>query len=200
MGLHALPAGSFLKWTAGLTLVSFGGIGVMALLERTGWWPQEPDINRLLLPETTREKVLALLLVAPSAGFCEELLYRGYLLPQLSRYFSSTGWGWVGSSLAFGLAHSYQGVSGALQAALLGALLAYPVVKTGSVYPSMAAHFLIDAILLMWLGRKLLGPTEQQESKIVHDENRSLLAPGPDTGHDAGNGSGSVNVNGESDG
>jgi uncharacterized protein len=177
IGLRAIPAAGLLKWTALLTLVSFGGIGVMALLERAGWWPEESEITRLLLPDTMREKLLAVLLVAPSAGFCEELLYRGYLLPQLSRYFSSTSWAWVASSAAFGLAHSYQGISGVLQAGLLGALLAYPMVKTGSVYPAMAAHFLIDAVLLAWLGRKLLREAGQPESTFAEDVSPSSVGP-----------------------
>ena len=43
-----------------------------------------------------------------------------------------------------------------LRAAVLGALLAYPVVRLGSICPSVAAHFLIDAIALVWLGPKML--------------------------------------------
>jgi membrane protease YdiL (CAAX protease family) len=174
VGLRAIPPGSFFGWTALLTLVSVAGIAVMAWLEHVGWWPQESEITRLLLPETLREKLLAVLLVAPSAGICEELLYRGYLLPQLSQYLSSATWGWVASSAAFGLAHGYQGVSGMLQAALLGALLAYPMVRTGSVYPAMAAHFLIDALLLVWLGRKLLR-TGESESTPAGEEGRSSV-------------------------
>jgi membrane protease YdiL (CAAX protease family) len=45
-----------------------------------------------------------------------------------------------------------------LRAAVLGALLAYPVVRLGSLYPSMLAHGLIDALALVWLGPRLLRP------------------------------------------
>jgi len=34
----------------------------------------------------------------------------------------------------------------------LGALLAYPVVRLGNLYPSMFAHWLIDTVALVWLG------------------------------------------------
>jgi hypothetical protein len=43
-----------------------------------------------------------------------------------------------------------------VRAGLLGALLAWPVVQMGSLYPSMTAHFLIDAVALLWLGPKFL--------------------------------------------
>ena len=91
VGLRAIPPGSFFSWTVLLILVSFAGIAVMAWLEHVGWWPQESEITRLLLPETLREKLLAVLLVAPSAGICEELLYRGYLLPQFHSYAAGKG-------------------------------------------------------------------------------------------------------------
>ena len=189
VGLRAIPPGSFFSWTVLLILVSFAGIAVMAWLEHVGWWPQESEITRLLLPETLREKLLAVLLVAPSAGICEELLYRGYLLPQFSQYLSSTTWGWVASSAAFGLAHSYHGVSGMLQAALLGALLAYPMVRMGSVYPAMAAHFLIDALLLAWLGRKLLRAGKESEPRTAGDEGRSSVGTTSGLGEQDGTGS-----------
>lgn len=43
-----------------------------------------------------------------------------------------------------------------IRAAALGALLAWPVVRTGSLYPAMAVHFLIDAAVLGWLGPRML--------------------------------------------
>jgi uncharacterized protein len=157
-GFRTIAAGRLLKWRALLVVISLAGIAIMALMERFGWWPPESEVSRLLLPGTPWEKVMAVVLVAPSAGLCEEFLYRGYLLSQLGQYFSSDVWAWIASSAAFGLAHSYQGVSGMVQAALLGVLLGYPVLRLRSIYPSMGAHFLIDAILLAWLGHKLLRP------------------------------------------
>jgi membrane protease YdiL (CAAX protease family) len=43
-----------------------------------------------------------------------------------------------------------------VRAAVLGALLTVPLVRTGSLYPSIAAHFLIDAVALVWLGPKFM--------------------------------------------
>jgi membrane protease YdiL (CAAX protease family) len=49
-----------------------------------------------------------------------------------------------------------------VRAALLGGLLAYPMVHLGSLYPSMVAHFLIDALALAWLGPKFLRQDGQR--------------------------------------
>jgi membrane protease YdiL (CAAX protease family) len=155
--LRAVRAADFIRWTLLLTSVSLGGLGFLLLLERRGWWPPESDLVHLLLPSNRREKMWAVLCVAPTAALCEEFLYRGYLMTQLSQWFHSLPWAWGVSSVAFGLAHSYQRINGMVRASLLGALLAYPVVRLGSLCPSMAAHFLIDALALVWLGPKLLG-------------------------------------------
>jgi membrane protease YdiL (CAAX protease family) len=120
--------------------------------EQQGWLPRESDLTYLLIPETPREKLWGVLIVAPTAAFCEEFLFRGYLLTQLHVWFQSLLWAWIISSVAFGLAHCYQGGSGMARAGLLGALLAYPVVRWGSLYPAMLAHWMIDTVALVWLG------------------------------------------------
>jgi CAAX protease family protein len=155
-GFRAASPKEFILWAAGVILVSLAAMGGSLLLERWGWWPEESDLVQLLIPRNRREKLWAVLALAPTAAFCEEFLYRGFLLAQLAQWFHSVAWAWVASSVAFGLAHSYQGASGVLRAAALGALLAYPVVHLGSIFPSMAAHFVIDAVALAWLGPKFI--------------------------------------------
>ena len=156
LGFRSVPAAALIRWTALLAIISLLVMGIILLLEQRGWWPPETDLVHLLLPETASEKLWAVLILAPTAAFCEEYLYRGYLLAALSQWLHSVGWGWVASSAFFGLAHVYQGASGMLRAAVLGALLAYPVVLLGSLYPSMAAHLVIDAVAFGWLGPSLL--------------------------------------------
>ena len=156
MGLNAVAWSGFLKWTLLLALGSIAGLGFFLLLEQRGWWPEESEMVRLLMPETGREKLWAVVAMAPTAGLCEEFLYRGVLLAEATASFHSVAWGVVVSSAAFGFAHSYQGLNGMVRAGLLGALLAWPVVHTGSLYPSMAAHFAIDAVALLWLGPKFV--------------------------------------------
>lgn len=157
IGFRGVSLGRLLLWVGLLAGVSVLGLGLVVTLERRGWWPLEPELVLLLLPATRREKVLAVFMVAPTAALCEEFLYRGYLLTQLSRCLGGSLWAWVISSLAFGMAHAYQGLNGMARASLLGALLAYPVLSLGSLYPSIAAHWLIDAVALAWLGPRFLA-------------------------------------------
>jgi CAAX protease family protein len=165
VGLAAVSGSGFLKWTVVLVLVSVAGLGLVLYLERHGLWPEEPEMVRILMPQTSRERWWALLGMAPTAGLCEEFLYRGFLLAEASAWFHSAGLGVAVSSAAFGLAHSYQGLNGMVRAGLLGALLAWPVVQTGSLYPSMTAHFLIDAVALLWLGPKFM----RKQPAIIED-------------------------------
>jgi membrane protease YdiL (CAAX protease family) len=166
---RAVPASAFIRWTLLVVSVSLGGLFILLLLERRGWWPPESDLVYLLLPSSRMEKLWAVLFLAPTAALCEEFLYRGYLMSQLSQWFHSVPWAWGVSSAAFGLAHTYQRINGILRAALLGALLAYPVVRLGSIYPSMAAHFLIDALALAWLGPRMLAQ-KGDESRFTKSE------------------------------
>lgn len=155
--LRVASLNAFLGWTFILTGASLAGLGGLLLLERRGWWPPESDLVYLLLPADRVERLWAVFFVAPTAALCEEFLYRGYLMTQLSHWFHSVSWAWGLSSVAFGLAHTYQRINGMLRASLLGVLLAFPVVRLGSIYPSMTAHFLIDALALAWLGPAMLG-------------------------------------------
>jgi len=164
VGFRPIGYAPFLGWTLLVTLVVSALLAVLLLLERRGWWPEESELVHLLLPETRREKVWCVLVLSPTAALCEEFLYRGYLLFQVTHWTHSAGWGSAVSSAAFGLAHTYQGVSGMLRAGLLGALLAYPVVRAGTIYPSIVSHFLIDAFALVWLGPKLLRPKPEPDA------------------------------------
>jgi len=94
-----------------------------------------------MLPHTPGE-LRVFHVVSWTAGICEELLYRGYLLWYLGH--------WMGmpavavSSLLFGIGHSYQGWRGVVTTALVGVVMALIYLGTGSLWPAMALHALID--------------------------------------------------------
>jgi len=156
VGFRWLAPDAALAWAGALVALSVAGIRLGLFLEARGWWPPEAELVHLLIPRTRQEKFWSVLLLAPTAALCEEFLYRGFLLAELTQWLRSGDWAWAASSLVFGLAHVYQGWSGMVRASLLGALLAYPVIHFGSLYPSMLAHGLIDALALAWLGPKFL--------------------------------------------
>lgn len=95
----------------------------------------------VLLPRTPGER-RGFAMVSITAGICEELLFRGFLM----WYFA--GWGLVAavavSSLFFGLAHIYQGIPSVPRTGILGLVLALIVVAAGSLWPAIIIHAAID--------------------------------------------------------
>lgn len=93
-----------------------------------------------LAPSSLLDGVLWLLVCA-SAGICEELVFRGYLLRQFS---SIRGKVWLGvllSSLVFGASHGYEGWATMIMITLYGALFCVLMIKSKSLRPGMFAHF-----------------------------------------------------------
>jgi membrane protease YdiL (CAAX protease family) len=96
---------------------------------------------RPLLPHTEREQ-RGFTVVSVTAGVCEEVVYRGFLMA----YFAGLGTvAAVGlSTLTFGLAHTYMGKVAAVRAALIGLVVAGLYWLTGSLWASMLLHATAD--------------------------------------------------------
>ena len=155
-GFTSAGLGVTLTWGTGVALAALVVVAVILWCQRQGWLRPESGLTYLLLPETRTEKLWGALIVSPTAAFCEEFLFRGFLLMQMHAWLGSLAWAWIASSVAFGLAHFYQRWSGMVRAGVLGALLAWPVVCLGSLYPAMLAHWIVDAVAMLWLGRWLI--------------------------------------------
>jgi len=95
-----------------------------------------------ILPTTPRELFL-FHLIAVTAGICEELLYRGFLIWYLTQLFGLPG-AVVGSSALFGLAHTYQGGRGIVQTGTVGLVFALVFVVTRTLWVPMLLHTLVD--------------------------------------------------------
>jgi len=102
------------------------------------------DAARLaVLPGTASER-LVWIAVALSVGFAEEIVYRGYLLAQLSAFTGSHAAGVVLQSALFGLAHADQGIGAAVRVALYGAALGLIARVRRSLWPGILCHVAID--------------------------------------------------------
>jgi hypothetical protein len=176
-GFTAVPVAKMLQWAGSIALASLLALGLVIYLERRGLLPRESELVHLLIPETFGEKLWAILILAPTAAFCEEFLFRGYLLAELDHWLHSMGGAWILCSVAFGLAHFYQGWSGMVRAGLLGALLAYPVVELGSLYPSMLAHWVIDVLALVWLGPWMMRDDPAAEGRMLGRDGNKQSVP-----------------------
>jgi membrane protease YdiL (CAAX protease family) len=87
-----------------------------------------------------------------SAGFCEEFIFRGYLIWAFQPVFGL--WGAAALSVVvFAAAHAYQGANGVLATGAIGSLLTLVVLISGSLLPAMALHALADIGqgLVAWL-------------------------------------------------
>jgi len=93
--------------------------------------------------------------LSATAGVCEEFLYRGYALTQIASMTGSLGLGYFLSSVAFGLAHVYQGKLGVIGTTITGALYGAVFVMTGSILPCMIGHFVQDIIGGLALSRRI---------------------------------------------
>jgi uncharacterized protein len=150
IGFSPMPPLHVALWTGALTL---GGLAVLFSFRVAGF--REAPLLRELLPVTTPERGL-FVGVAITAGVCEEIVFRGFLLHSLTLATGSLPLALLLSSGVFGVVHAYQQPTGAVRAALLGALLALPLLLHGSIYPAILAHVMIDILAGLWLARYLL--------------------------------------------
>jgi uncharacterized protein len=96
-----------------------------------------------LLPSTGAER-LTWILVAATVGFCEEVVYRGYLQTQLSAFTRNPLLGLLLQAALFGLAHLEQGGGAAWRIAVYGLILGALVRYRGSLLPAVVCHIAID--------------------------------------------------------
>ena len=141
---------AMLLGSAGLTTLA--GLGIMAVgrLLRV----PESALIEYLIPRSISEKI-AFTGLSFSAGIAEELIFRSFLIGVLYQASGSLVVAVAVSVAAFAVTHAYQGLLGIVRVALLGAVLTAPFVLTGSVYPSMIAHTVLDLlaglVLADWL-------------------------------------------------
>ena len=91
-----------------------------------------------------------------AVGFCEEIIFRGYLQRQLAAW-TNLPLGMVLSAALFGLGHRYQGGSAQIVLAFYGLFFGILAEKRKSLRPGMIAHAWHDAFsgLLAYLLRNL---------------------------------------------
>jgi membrane protease YdiL (CAAX protease family) len=104
------------------------------------------DNIKWLLPANRLEANRFVFAVSPTAGICEEILYRGLLLGMLSSELSVVT-AVIISSIAFGAPHLYQGWLGFIKTALLGFVMAMITVLSESLILAIIFHTVIDVYM-----------------------------------------------------
>jgi uncharacterized protein len=85
-------------------------------------------------------------LLALSAGFVEELVFRGYLQRQFGALLGSRWAGVIAQAFFFGVTHGYQGALPVLKITLFGLMFGAAALVRRSLVPGMAAHAAVDVI------------------------------------------------------
>ena len=86
------------------------------------------------------------ILLSLSAGFAEEIVFRGYLQTQFGALLGSPWLGVAAQAILFGVTHGYQGAALVLKIAILGLIFGAGARLRRSLVPGMAAHAALDVI------------------------------------------------------
>jgi membrane protease YdiL (CAAX protease family) len=108
--------------------------------------PQKIGAVTQKLAPTTAVEMLLFLMLSISAGFCEELIFRGYLQQQFARMGHRV---WIGvalSALVFGSAHGYEGIAGMLLITAYGAMFSVLALLRRGLRTGMIAHAWHDSV------------------------------------------------------
>ncbi|MCU4750844.1 CPBP family glutamic-type intramembrane protease [Halobacteria archaeon AArc-curdl1] len=139
---------------AGITLYVGNELGA-AIATHFGLEHDE-GLRALLAPDSAGGWIVLLGVVLPVVALFEELLFRAALIGALSAGFDIPLWILaVGSSAVFALGHGAQGRTGIVVTGLLGLVLAWLFITTGSLLVVVVAHYLINALEFLvheWLG------------------------------------------------
>jgi CAAX protease family protein len=140
--IDLLTAAGF--WVVAMIVLAFAS----RLLHLTGG-NQLEDVRKqigFLVPRSSLEVSLWILL-SLTAGFCEEVIFRGYLQRQLGALARNL---WAGIALAgliFGFAHGYEGAGRMVLVGIYGMMFGLLAHFRRSLRPGMIAHAFHDGIM-----------------------------------------------------
>ena len=144
----AVPHGWRLSFAIGVVLAAIGllalqlwSVARLPVERRIAARPKMANVA-FMLPHTRQEERWFVGL-SLTAGYCEELLFRGYLPWVFAPWLGSVG-ALAAVAIAFGASHFYQGRKGAIRATIAGFVMAAIAWISGSLIPGMIAHALID--------------------------------------------------------
>lgn len=151
--LRGLIGGTWPGWTAvlrdlGIAVVFLIFSGIILAATARLLHASNREVAERLLPHTRGEVTVYLVLCA-TAGFCEEIIFRGYLQNQFRAWTGSATAGLLLQAIIFGAGHGYQGFRLMAVITVFGCLFGLLAQWRRSLRPGMIAHFLQDSSALL---------------------------------------------------
>ncbi|WIV11419.1 type II CAAX endopeptidase family protein [Proteiniborus sp. MB09-C3] len=127
--IFSYPIGTFFNYLMLIVLNYFGKISP----------------NPVPIPENSQEMIIGLIVIALSAGICEEVMFRGFVMKAYEKRGMKLSI--ICSAILFGMFHfNIQNLLGPIY---LGLIFGYIVHKTGSIFSSIIAHTANNAFALV---------------------------------------------------
>ena len=147
--LHTLPApASLLLWTAGV-LATCVVLSVIVVAIRDALNQPPSEVAQLMLPQVPADWPL-FTAVCLTAGLVEEFVCRGVCLGLLIQVLKSPVLALLIVNVSFAFGHLSQGRLAVLRSGTLGVVLTLPVLATGALLPSIAAHTATNLMTPLW--------------------------------------------------
>lgn len=127
---------------------------VLGILKHFVSGPPTEALKRML-PQTPLQQAVFVGL-AITAGFCEELIFRGYFQRQFTAWTGSISIAVILQAIVFGLGHLYQGLGQVLVISVYGAMFGLLATWRMSLRPGIIAHMLQDAVSGLLAARSIL--------------------------------------------
>lgn len=138
-----IEAAALIGATALLTVGYFAVAAVSGLVSRF-FGEKESAYALALRPQTALERFVWVGAMSPTAGFCEEIIFRGVGLSVAFTLGADAVIAVAVTSLLFALGHAVYGLTWTVGTFVLGAASAVVVLWTGSLWPAIVAHTLYD--------------------------------------------------------
>ncbi|RZV42354.1 MAG: CPBP family intramembrane metalloprotease [Acidimicrobiales bacterium] len=165
---HQLDMPTMIAWGLAAAGILFSAVQLYQVMTsekaRESVKKQLADVGEhtaLLMPRTQNEYRLSML-VAITAGITEEIIFRGYLIWAFALFVDP----WIAGALSvclFVFLHRYQSKAGLIQVAVFGAVTTIMVLISGSLWPAIVLHILVDMlnISLAWQVRNRSASSAQ---------------------------------------